>query len=161
MNSLDFHNVEGSAEIYVGETGACVVWIVEKWQGNENLCDCVKQDLKEIGCDKDWIEAVGFDTKNHGRFVIQFKALAKEDDEPEYELVSFESFDAYQDESVKRIKQLEDALRNVLAITTDSTGVAEYGLNDEVVAWDEFEEIEVAQSLLEANVGKIEYPEAE
>ncbi|EJG0960998.1 hypothetical protein ACOW85_001698 [Vibrio parahaemolyticus] len=64
-------------------------------------------------------------------------------------------------EKNEKLKQLEDALRNVLAITTDSTGVAGYHLNGEVVAWDEFEEIEVAQSLLEANVGKIQYPEAE
>ncbi|HHY0466013.1 TPA: hypothetical protein ACVU43_002996 [Vibrio parahaemolyticus] len=76
-------------------------------------------------------------------------------------LVRAERAHAVIEEKDVRIKQLEEALRNVLAITTDSTGVAEYGLNDEVVAWDEFEEIEVAQSLLEANVGKIEYPEAE
>ncbi|EPW6724468.1 hypothetical protein ACWONS_003494 [Vibrio parahaemolyticus] len=73
----------------------------------------------------------------------------------------FESAHVVIEEKDVRIKQLEEALRNALAITTDSTGVAGYHLNGEVVAWDEFEEIEVAQSLLEANVGKIEYPESE
>ncbi|EGQ8030294.1 hypothetical protein G5Y03_001146 [Vibrio parahaemolyticus] len=72
----------------------------------------------------------------------------------------FESAHVVIEEKDTRIKQLEEALRNVLAITTDSTGVAEYGLNDEVVCWDEFEEVEVAQSLLEASVGKIGYPES-
>ncbi|EIO4560645.1 hypothetical protein LQM11_001201 [Vibrio parahaemolyticus] len=52
-------------------------------------------------------------------------------------------------EKNEKLKQLEDALRNVLAITKDSTGVAEYGLSDEVVCWDEFEEIEAAEMLLE------------
>ncbi|EHJ9981297.1 hypothetical protein KB976_000317 [Vibrio parahaemolyticus] len=80
------------------------------------------------------------------------------EDSTEIEVIKLlESAHVVIEEKDARIKQLEEALRNALAITTDSTGVAGYHLNGEVVAWDEFEEIEVAQSLLEANVGKIEY----
>ncbi|ELA9712818.1 hypothetical protein RG007_003407 [Vibrio parahaemolyticus] len=61
----------------------------------------------------------------------------------------FESASVAIEEKDERIKQLESALQDVLAITADSDGVAGYHQNGDIAKWSEFPEIEAAEMLLE------------
>ena len=51
-------------------------------------------------------------------------------------------------EQQQYIKQLKDALRGVLAITNDCWGVVGYNSNDDVTQWCEFDEVHVAETVL-------------
>lgn len=57
------------------------------------------------------------------------------------EVVTLQAAQSVQAAELERLQQCESALKGMLGIVSDSTGVSGYHLNGEIAEWDSFEEV--------------------